>query len=41
MKWKKLQNLTEKQFRRITGVKFWTFEKMLEIIRKADKIKKI
>lgn len=40
MKWKNLQSLSEKQFRRITGVKRKTFGKMLEIVMKADKIKK-
>jgi hypothetical protein len=32
MKWEKVQNLPEKQFRRIVGVKRKTFEKMLEIV---------
>jgi hypothetical protein len=35
MKWKKVQNLPEKQFRRIVGVKRKTFEKMLEIVKIA------
>ena len=40
MKWKNLQSLSEKKFRRITGVKRLTFEKMLDIIKAAEKIKK-
>ena len=40
MKWKKVQNLPEKQFRRIVGVKRKTFEKMLEIVVAASDKKK-
>lgn len=40
MKWKNVQKLPEKQFRRITGVMRKTFEKMIEIVTAAEKIKK-
>ena len=40
MKWKNVQSLPENQFRRITGVKHKTFEKMIEIVAVADKKKK-
>ena len=40
MKFENLQKLSDKQFRRITGVKRKTFDKMIEIVRKADKKKK-
>ena len=38
--WKNLQSLSEKQFRRITGVKRKTFDTMVRIISAADKKKK-
>ena len=40
MKWKNLQNQPERQFRRIAGVKRTTFNKMVEILIVADKVKK-
>jgi len=40
MKWKNLQGLSGKQFRRITGIKRKTFRKMLDIVIEADMIKK-
>lgn len=40
MKFENLKKLTSKQFRRLTGVKPQTFEKMVEIIKAADRIKK-
>jgi hypothetical protein len=40
MKFEKLKNRSEGEFRRITGVKRQTFDKMVEIVSAADKIKK-
>ena len=40
MKFENLINLSGQQFRRITGVKRKTFDKMVEIVEAADKIKK-
>ena len=40
MKFENLINLSGQQFRRITGVKRSTFDKMVEIVAVADKIKK-
>ena len=40
MKFKKIKDFKESQFRRITGVKRKTFDKMVEIIRAEEKIKK-
>ena len=40
MKFENLINLSGSQFRRITGVKRKTFDRMVEIIEAADKIKK-
>ena len=40
MKYEKIKDFQEKQFRRITGVKRSTFDKMVEIISAAEKIKK-
>ena len=40
MKFENLINLSGSQFRRITGVKRKTFDKMVEIVEAADKIKK-
>jgi hypothetical protein len=37
MKFKNLENLSDVQFRRITGVKRKTFEKMVEIAEAAKK----
>lgn len=39
MKYKKLKNLKEEEFRRLTGVKKTTFEKMIEILKEAQKQK--
>lgn len=40
MKFENVKKLSEKQFRRITGIKRKTFETMLETMQEADKIKK-
>ena len=40
MKYEQIKSLESEQFRRLTGVKRTTFEKMLEILSKADKGKK-
>ena len=40
MKFKNLKSMPGKQFRRITGVKRKTFDKMIEIISAAEEIKK-
>lgn len=40
MKFENLKKLPEKQFRRITGVKPATFNKMVELVQEADKMKK-
>ena len=40
MKYEKLGSYTEERFRRITGVKRKTYEKMLEILRVAEAIKR-
>lgn len=40
MKFEKIKDFQEKQFRRITGVKRSTFDKMVEIVAEADRIKK-
>ena len=40
VKFEKIKNFKEIQFRRITGVKCKTFDKMVEIITTAEKIKK-
>ena len=40
MKFKKIKDFKESQFRRITGVKRKTFDKMVEIIKAEEKIKK-
>jgi len=37
MKYENIKNYKESQFRRITGVKRATFEKMVEIVREAEK----
>ena len=39
MKWENVQKLKEKEFRRITGVKRATFDKMIEIISEALTLK--
>ena len=40
MKYEKLKSAPDAQFRRVTGVKRTTFEKMIEILKEAHKIKK-
>lgn len=40
MKYKKIKDYPDEKFRRITGVKRSTFEKMIEILVAAEKIKK-
>jgi len=40
MRYEKLNGLTDEEFRRLTGVKRTTFNKMLEILTEAEKIKK-
>ena len=40
MKYKKIENLKAEEFRRLTGVKRITFEKMVEILRDAEIHKK-
>ena len=40
MKFKKIKDFKESQFRIITGVKRKTFDKMVEIIKAEEKIKK-
>ena len=40
MRFEKAKNLSAEKFRRLTGVKQKTFEKMVEILKQADKIKK-
>lgn len=41
MKYNQIQDLPNEQFRRLTGVKRKTFEKMVEILKKEDVGKKI
>lgn len=40
MKYDHIKELTDEQFRRLTGVKRSTFKKMVEILREADQRKK-
>jgi hypothetical protein len=40
MKFENLRNISGAQFRRVTGVKRQTFDKMVEIIKDAEKVKK-
>lgn len=40
MKFTKIKNLNCEEFRRLTGIKRKTFDKMLEILNAAEKIKK-
>lgn len=40
MRYNKIKELKEEKFRRLTGVKKKTYEKMLEILKKADKDKR-
>lgn len=41
LKYEQVQSLTGEQFRRLTGVKRGTFDKMIKILEEADKKKKI
>jgi Helix-turn-helix of DDE superfamily endonuclease len=41
MKYEKIRNLPDESFRRLTGVKRQTFEKMVKILAEDDKNKKI
>ena len=41
MKYEQVKNLSDEQFRRLTGVKCSTFDKMIKILEEADKKKKI
>ena len=41
MKFDKIAGLDDERFRRLTGVKRTTFEKMVLILQEADKVKKI
>ena len=40
MKYEKIKNYKDEEFRRLSGVKRSTFEKMIEILEKAEKEKK-
>ena len=40
MKYEQVKSLSDEQFRRLTGVKRSTFDKMIEILEEADKKKK-
>jgi hypothetical protein len=40
MKYKTIKDLAEEKFRRLTGVKRTTFEKMIGILSEADQVKK-
>lgn len=40
MKFENLRNISGSQFRRVAGVKRQTFDKMVEIVREAEKVKK-
>jgi len=41
MKYDQIKGLEEEKFRRLTGVKRPTFDKMIDILREADKKKKV
>jgi transposase len=41
MKYDQIRDLPEEQFRRLTGVKRQTFERMLRILREEDRSKKV
>ncbi|KIC73147.1 putative transposase for insertion sequence element IS702 [Neochlamydia sp. EPS4] len=41
MKFDKIEKLDDERFRRLTGVKRTTFDKMVQILQEADKVKKI
>jgi hypothetical protein len=40
LKYEQVKSLSDEQFRRLTGVKRSTFDKMIEILEEADKKKK-
>ena len=40
MKYEKVSSLSDEEFKRLTGVKKSTFQKMVEIVREAHRIKK-
>ncbi|SPR13972.1 IS5 family transposase ISOt6 [Orientia tsutsugamushi] len=40
MKFDQIKELKDEKFRRLTGVRKWTFSKMVDILRKADSLKK-
>jgi len=40
MKYKKLKKFTDEEFRRLTGVKKTTFQKMVDILKEAEREKK-
>ncbi|SPR11420.1 IS5 family transposase ISOt6 [Orientia tsutsugamushi] len=40
MKFDQIKELKDEKFRRLTGVRKWTFSKMVHILRKADGLKK-
>ncbi|RZI47178.1 transposase family protein, partial [Rickettsiales endosymbiont of Peranema trichophorum] len=40
MKYEQVKSLSEEQFRRLTGVKGATFDRMIEILEEADQRKK-
>ncbi|SPR09186.1 IS5 family transposase ISOt6 [Orientia tsutsugamushi] len=40
MKFDQIKELKDKKFRRLTGVRKGTFSKMVDILRKADDLKK-
>lgn len=39
-KYENIKNLSQEEFRRLTGVKVATFNEMLEVLKRAEKIKK-
>jgi hypothetical protein len=41
MKFTKIKHLNNEEFRRLTGIKRKTFDKMIEILNAAEKIKKV
>ncbi|KIC76589.1 Transposase [Neochlamydia sp. TUME1] len=41
MKFDKMEKLDDERFRRLTGVEYTTFDKMVQILQQADKAKKI
>ena len=41
MKYEQAKSLSDEQFRRLTGVKYGTFDRMIRILEEADKKKKM